>query len=85
MNRSVYLDTQTEAKFKAKCEKFGIKEGEVTQKMIQLFANTPNNINPKECLECQYYQMGQTEVFETIKRVNKLTDVFLGNLVRRKE
>jgi hypothetical protein len=84
MNRSIYLDTATDIKFKAKCEQLGIKEGEITQKMIQMFVNTPKNSNPKECLECQYYQLGQTEVFETMKRVNKLTDIFLGNLVQRK-
>ena len=86
MNRSIYFDAQTETKFKEKCEQLGIKEGEAIQKLAQLLINTPNNLQqPKDCLNCQYYQMGQKEVFETIRRLNKVSDLFLGNLVTRKK
>lgn len=84
MNGSYYLDAPTDLRFKEKCSQLGITPGEAIQKNIQLLINTPLNLQCKECLNCQYYKMGQDEIFETMKRLNKLTDIFLGNLVKRK-
>jgi hypothetical protein len=85
MNGSYYLDAPTDTKFKAKCEQLGITPGEAIQKNIQLLINTPLNLQCKDCLNCQYYQMGQTEVFETLRRLNKVSDLFLGNLLKKKK
>jgi hypothetical protein len=85
MNRSIYLDATTDKKFKDKCQELGVTEGEAIQKSVQLLIGTPSNLKFKECLECQYYQMGQAGVFDTMKRLNKVTDLFLGNLIKNKK
>jgi hypothetical protein len=84
MNRSIYLDAITDGKFKAKCQELGVTEGEAIQKSVQLLISTPTDLQFKECLNCQYYQMAQAEVFETMKRLHKVTDLFMGNLLKKK-
>jgi hypothetical protein len=85
MNRSIYLDKTTNDKFSARCLELGLDPGIVTQKLIQLYINTPINLQqPKGCFECQYFKLAQAGALESLERLNKLTDLFLGGLVQRK-
>ena len=84
MNRSIYFDTETDKKFKERAAALGVPVGELTQTLIQLYLNTPQNSvgQMNNCLECQYYKLGQKEVLEQLRRLKKVSDLFLGGLAK---
>jgi hypothetical protein len=85
MNRSIYLDAQTDKKFKERAETLGVPVGELTQTLIHIYLNTPQSSvgQLNTCLDCQYYKLGQTEVLEQLKRLKKVSDLFLGGLLKK--
>jgi hypothetical protein len=66
-----YLSTSESQLYRDKAESLGISEGELTQKLIQLFLNTHNNsLQPDSCLQCQYYQIATSNVMKVLASAN---------------
>jgi hypothetical protein len=69
-----YLSTAESQLYHDKAESLGISEGELTQKLIQLYLHTTENqIQPKDCLHCNYFQVATSDV---MKRLEKLNNIF---------
>jgi hypothetical protein len=70
-----YLTGEEHKQYVQKAETLGISEGELTQRLIHLYLNTPNNtLHPHDCLNCQYYQLATSQLMATLK---KFADFFI--------
>lgn len=67
-----YLSNDEHHRYLEKAENLGISEGELTQKLIQLYLNTGSNtLQPENCLGCRYYQIATSNVIQFLMKAQE--------------
>lgn len=68
-----YLTIPEHQLYTEKAESLGITEGELTQKLIQIYLKTQNNtLKPNNCLNCQFYQIATSDIMKRLEKLNNL-------------
>ena len=67
----VYLKLDEYNAFKLKAESMNMTESELTQLLIRLFLRTPENSNPNQCIQCQYYHIATSTAIKALMKINE--------------
>lgn len=76
MQTWAYLKPNEYREYKEKAEALGMTEGELTQWLIRMFLNIPEeSYQPNVCIKCQYYQIATSNVIQAFMKLNEALSI----------